>query len=159
MFFKLTSRWLLSFFYHHQNLASALDLYLLLPTVRTKLHHSSFILISFYVFSAPFAKNIYLFYFIYSKHICFCPNSIFLLCYFRFTIVHCNAFMSLYVQGLLLYSFYNFTSLDCIGVIRLGLWILLNYFVKKSIFAYLVSSFLYSSAHFAISMKMAQNTN
>jgi len=32
MFFKLTSKWLLGFFYHHQNLASALDLYLLLPT-------------------------------------------------------------------------------------------------------------------------------
>jgi len=32
MFFKLTSRWLLGFFYHHQNLASALYLYLLLPT-------------------------------------------------------------------------------------------------------------------------------
>jgi len=33
MFFILTSRWLLGFFYHHQNLASALDLYLLLPTI------------------------------------------------------------------------------------------------------------------------------
>ena len=32
MFFILTSRWLSSFFYHHQNLQH-LDLYLLLPTI------------------------------------------------------------------------------------------------------------------------------
>jgi len=27
MFFILTSKWLLGFFYHHQNIASAFDLY------------------------------------------------------------------------------------------------------------------------------------